>query len=367
MLSRGTRGRGSARVLGARRKATTGDRAPGGDRAFRYRAQHAAFAAVSGVLMRAFHAAMNPALPRAPRAELEAVQRRYQELLDEDLRAAREGVVPRELVLEMPLGAVARETPSIIVEIPRVLLRKHRGAVDDLPSGVDRERFPPYYLRNFHWQSDGWLSRRSARLYDPAVELLFGGTADVMRRSALPPVLDAVRLLSRPEILDVACGTGRFLAQLARARPEAHLTGIDLSRPYVEHARRLLAERGADADVVVGNVESLPWRDGLFDAVVCIFLFHELPRDARRTAAAEMFRVLRPGGTLVVVDSAQRHDAPDIAAVLESFPRIYHEPYFRSFLSDPLDALLVEQGFVIDDRHPAFVATRTVARRPLSS
>lgn len=318
-------------------------------------------------MMRAFHAAMSPALPRPPRVQLEALRHRLDELLEDDLRAAEQGIVPRELVLEMPLGKVVRQAPAMIVEIPRLLLRKHRGGIDELPGSVERERFPPYYLRNFHWQSDGWLSRRSARLYDAGVEVLFGGTADVMRRAALPPLLQAVRNLTRPEILDVACGTGRFLAQLSRARPEAHLTGLDLSRPYVEHAREALEERGADADVIVGNAETLPWRDGLFDAVVCIFLFHELPADARRRVAAEMFRVLRPGGTVVVVDSAQRHDAPDIAAFLDAFPVVYHEPYYRSFLGDPVDALLEEQGFVIEERRPAFVATRTVAHRPFAS
>jgi ubiquinone/menaquinone biosynthesis C-methylase UbiE len=332
--------------------------------AFRYRARHNGFLAVSGLVMRAFHGAMSPHMQRVPRAELQALARRCQALLEEDLQAAEAGVLPGELVHEMPMLDWLRQAPAMLAELPRILVRKHRGAIHDLPPGLRRERYPPYYLRNFHWQSDGWLSERSARLYDAGVEVLFGGTADVMRRSVLPPLLSALRGAPRPAILDVACGTGALLSQLARALPEAQLVGVDLSRPYVEHARARLARQGAEVDLVVDNAESLPWRDERFDAVTCVFLFHELPRDARRHVAAEMFRVLRPGGVLAFLDSAQEHDGEDIVQVLRTFPSVYHEPYYRSFLSDPLGPLLGEAGFVVDSRRDAFVASRIVAHKP---
>ena len=52
----------------------------------------------------------------------------------------------------------------------------------------DPERYPAYYLQNFHYQTDGWLSKDSARLYDFQVETLFLGSADTRRRQALPYV-----------------------------------------------------------------------------------------------------------------------------------------------------------------------------------
>lgn len=332
---------------------------------FRYRAQHAGLLAVTSPLMRAFHAAMNPRLPRPPREQLEALEQRLRHLLDDDLDEASRGVFPPELLFDTPWGDIARTWPALLVEVPRILVRKHRGDIHDLPLDDDeRDRYPSYYLRTFHWQTDGWLSDRSARLYDPGVELLFGGTADVMRRRVLAPVLDAVRGLQRPQILDVACGTGRLLSQLGRALPHAHLTGVDLSRPYLEHARAALDDVDVEVDLLAVNAESQPFKDGLFDAVTCVYLFHELPRDARRRVAREMFRVLRPGGTLVMLDSAQLHDGADIAAVLSSFPAVYHEPYYASFLRDPASQILEEAGFVVEDVQPAFVSSRVVARRP---
>ena len=81
----------------------------------------------------------------------------------------------------------------------------------------DPERYPAYYLQNFHYQTDGWLSADSARLYDFQVETLFLGSADTMRRQVLPYVADYVREYHAVNggkdgaglnVLDVASGTG---------------------------------------------------------------------------------------------------------------------------------------------------------------
>ena len=69
---------------------------------------------------------------------------------------------------------------------------------------TDLSAFPDYYLRNFHYQTGGYLSERSAKLYDQQVEVLFIGSADAMRRQAL---VAHRRLRTTP------------------ARPSAHLPG----------------------------------------------------------------------------------------------------------------------------------------------
>ena len=139
---------------------------------------------------------------------------------------------------------------------------------DDLPGDVDLERYPPYFRRNFHWQSDGYLSCRSAELYDLTVELLFAGTADVMRRQVIPPVSRVVGDGARSDVrlLDVACGTGRTLVQIARAHPRLRLYGLDLSPYYLQVARRVLADV-PDVSLVADNAERLPFRSGYFDVV----------------------------------------------------------------------------------------------------
>src|SRR5438445_587283 len=83
----------------------------------------------------------------------------------------------------------------------------------ELRDDASPDRYPRYYARNFHYQSEGYLGQTSAALYDLQVELLFGGTADAMRRRILPPVVRFARARNASaahplRILDVACGTG---------------------------------------------------------------------------------------------------------------------------------------------------------------
>merc|ERR1712216_542124 len=66
--------------------------------------------------------------------------------------------------------------------------RQRKDGGQDLLSTfeIDEKRYPKYYAQNFHYQTDGWLSNESARLYDFQVETLFLGSADAMRRRCLP-------------------------------------------------------------------------------------------------------------------------------------------------------------------------------------
>ncbi len=306
---------------------------------------------------------LSPNLPGLDARVLGALQRRYEQLLERDLANVEAGRYPRELLYQLPLLNYLRHLPEALSDVPRFLWRSYTARHDDLPPAVNRDRYPRYYLRTFHWQTDGWLSARSARLYDPSVEFLFGGTADVMRRMAIPPLVAALESTREPRVLDVACGTGRFLHQLGRALPQARLYGLDLSPPYLERAAALLA--GREVSLVHENAEAMPFADDQFDAVTSVFLFHELPADARRRVVREMWRVLRPGGSVVITDSAQLAESSEIAPVLYAFPAAYHEPYYKSYLRDDLAALLRAGGFAVDAVEPHLVSKVVVGRKPV--
>lgn len=329
-----------------------------------YRAQHTAFL-LNGL---AAHQLLRTVLRLRLEPNLEAIQqvrRRYDELLERDLENAARGNYPRSLLFQFPVSHYAKQLPKLARDFPRVLWRSRRRNFRDLPSGVALEHYPAYFRRNFHWQTDGYLSRRSAELYDVGVEILFLGLADVMRRQVIPPVVQHLRRerVERPRILDVACGTGRTLLQMSAALPRAKLYGLDLSPYYVQAARELLSDV-ADASLVAENAEQMPFADDWFDVVTSVYLFHELPRNARRNVLAEMYRVLAPGGLVVVEDSAQYAESPDLVFFLERFSEEFHEPFHRDYLADDLASALAEVGFEVRESSPCYLSKVVVARKP---
>lgn len=329
-----------------------------------YRAQHLGFLLGATAL-----GASARLLTRTPRpdltAELPILRARTEALFARDLANVDAGLYPRELLFQLPTATYLRRLPQLLRDAPRVIARKRRGDYHDLPA-VDRGRYPAYYRRTFHWQTDGYLSPHSAAVYDLGVELLFRGTADVMRRQVIPPI--SRWLASRPagarvRVLDVACGTGRTLRQLATAHPDLAYHGVDLSVPYLQAARALLADVG-EVTLAAENAEALPYADATFDVATSVYLFHELPRNARRRVMAELVRVVRPGGLIVLEDSAQHADSPELAAVLAGFPREFHEPFYADYLDDDLAAMATAAGAVDVTAEPILVAKLVTARRP---
>jgi ubiquinone/menaquinone biosynthesis C-methylase UbiE len=330
-----------------------------------YRSQHWSLLLQATLLQEATRLVSRLPRPRLSGAEVRAVLRRRDELHTRDLANVEAGLYPRELLFDIPVARYMRALPRLLRDTPRVVRRKKAGAFRDIPE-VDKQRYPAYYRRTFHWQTDGYFSDHSAEVYELGVELLFRGTADVMRRQIIPPVTRAVHAAggaSRVRLLDVACGTGRTLHQLAVAHPALRLYGIDLSPAYVRLARRRLADV-AEVALAVENAEALPFADGAFDVVTSVYLFHELPRNTRRAVARELWRVVRPGGLVVLEDSAQLAESAEIASALRAFPDEFHEPFYADYLEDDLAEVLREVGFSVESSEPQFVAKVVVAHRP---
>jgi ubiquinone/menaquinone biosynthesis C-methylase UbiE len=227
------------------------------------------------------------------------------------------------------------------------------------------DRYPSYYRRKFHFQSDGYLSEASAERYDHQVEVLFGGGAAAMRRQALVPLRAA--LLEQEggpgvaRLLDLGCGTGAFLREVKRNYPRLAVSGLDLSAPYLEIARRRLVA-WSRVELVEGAAEAIPAADAAFDIVTALYLLHELPGRIRRAVAGEIRRVLKPGGRLILVDSLQSGDEPDYDALLDYFPIAFHEPYYASYLAEDLDRLF-SLGFTPNGRSLAYFSKVVTYRR----
>jgi ubiquinone/menaquinone biosynthesis C-methylase UbiE len=293
------------------------------------------------------------------------LRKRYAALLNRDLSNVDHGFYSRDLLFQLPVTEYAKLFPKLITDFPRIIRRAQKKNYRDLPSELDLKEYPAYYRRNFHWQTDGYLSRRSAELYDVGVELLFLGTADVMRRQIIPPITRwlAQRGAPRARLLDVACGTGSAIRQVAAVHPHLKYFGLDLSPFYVEFARQRLREI-RDLTVMAENAEHLPFRDGYFDIVTSVYLLHELPRNARRNVLSELLRVLKPGGLLVIEDSAQVSEGSEVQVFLERFADDFHEPFYRDYLGEDLEVLLGDVGFAVNSVEPCFVSKLVVAGKP---
>jgi ubiquinone/menaquinone biosynthesis C-methylase UbiE len=101
-------------------------------------------------------------------------------------------------------------------------------------------------------------------------------------------------------ILDIGCGTGQFAASLLEGNPKAQIWGLDLCDSMLRKAQGRSCCLGGRFHLVQGNSSHLPFTDDFFDAVTCSHSFHHYPDQGR--VLAEMHRVLRPDGRLLLVD-----------------------------------------------------------------
>jgi ubiquinone/menaquinone biosynthesis C-methylase UbiE len=281
-----------------------------------------------------------------------------------DARNVRDGIYP----IPSDGGSLAGHIEDIrrlIADLPASNERRIAGRSEEAAELPEAEGLPDYYARNFHYQTDGYLSADSARLYDIQVETLFVGATGAMRRQALVPIAEHIsgRDQRGLAMLDVACGTGRFLEQAAQAFPAMPMTGVDLSAAYIEEAQRYLAGR-RNISLMRGNGEALPLPDASQDIVTSVFLYHELPQQVRRTVTAEIARVLKPGGIHVLVDSLQWGDEPGYDGMLEAFPVRFHEPYYENYLGDDLPGLATACGLEHVQTSLAFLSKIVVSRKP---
>ena len=148
-------------------------------------------------------------------------------------------------------------------------------------------------------------------LYDsavaPAVAEMIGERPAFFRK-----VLDAMP--AEGSLLDVGCGGGHLLLDLARAHPGWRLTGLDLSADQVRRAGKRARELAGRITFITGSAQDLPFPDASFDAVVSVCSIKHWP-DALR-GLSECLRVLRPGGVLVVAEVEREYDRRDRRAFI---------------------------------------------------
>ena len=125
-----------------------------------------------------------------------------------------------------------------------------------------------------------------------------------MCRKDYPDVLAELEKEPFDDLLDCGCGPAPMLALLHEKYPDRHFTGIDLTPKMIEVARSKNME---DVELVVGDCENLPFPDQSYDAVICCQSFHHYPNV--QNFFNSVFRVLRPGGRLILRDMTMKSGA----------------------------------------------------------
>lgn len=225
--------------------------------------------------------------------------------------------------------------------------------LDDGPAQLEAEPqfVPPKYWSDvwFHRTHGGWDHHEfTGYVHGELVHKMLvsasigGGDIFAQRRQ----VAQQAYRQSYDRILDMGASSGHFTLALQETFPNAEIWGVDLSLRMLEHARRVANENGWAWKLFVRTAEDTGFDPGSFDLVSSYILLHELPRDVIKKCFAEAFRLLKPGGDLVMADQPRYHEISKLQQWRgEFFTRFGGEPYWREACTTDLVDLCHEIGF----------------------
>jgi ubiquinone/menaquinone biosynthesis C-methylase UbiE len=152
----------------------------------------------------------------------------------------------------------------------------------------------PHFIPALHFH---WLT--------PYYDFFIEKTLPVAKLNAC--LLQEAMIQPGDAVLDMGCGTGTLALLIKRTVPDAAVAALDIDAQILNIARRKALAAGLSIDFHRGSACKQPYPDNRFDRVLSGFMFHHLPDEDKRRAAAEAFRVLRPGGEFYLLDFGKPH------------------------------------------------------------
>jgi len=168
----------------------------------------------------------------------------------------------------------------------------------DRRSASSQESAVPAYLADTYWWA--YVHPKAIYVFERQwlVNLILWGNFSRLRDAALSALGE--RLPGRT--LQIACVYGNLSRRLLeRVEPDASLDVVDILPLQLENLRKKLPE-DARVSAILGDSSNLQMPSASYDRALLFFLLHEQPEDVRRATVAEALRVVKPGGTLVIVD-----------------------------------------------------------------
>ena len=219
--------------------------------------------------------------------------------------------------------------------------------------------YPDYHRsQDFHGIQGGYLNSIAAITYDPITRLASPAHEGWLRHQLLPYIHGHPQ-----QILDLGCGTGSTTLLLKQHFPGATVVGLDLSPYMLVMANYKAQQTGLDIHWHHGLAENTPWEASTFDLVTVSFLFHEMPPAVSQSVLQECFRLLQPGGQLLILDGSQR-----LLRHLGWLIDLFREPYSRVYATGCLSDWLTAAGFeAVHSRHVGFIHQIATGDRPAPS
>lgn len=217
--------------------------------------------------------------------------------------------------------------------------------------------YPDYYkTSNFHGIKNGYLTVDAAITYDLITQYVLPPNETWIRESLLNAIQGQPR-----RILDLGCGTGSTTLMLKRQFPNAEVIGLDLSPHMLVMADYKAREANLDIAFRHDNAMKTPFPAASFDVVCATLLFHETPPAVAKTIFQESFRLLTPGGQMLILDGNQK-----TLRSVEWLSTLFEEPFIRDYGEGNVDAWLGFAGFEAVRTEDVFWLNQlSCARKPL--
>lgn len=249
-------------------------------------------------------------------------------------------------------------------ELFRAFTTRRRQRVQVPGSLLGRDIIPKYVLQEFHNLPNGNYSRRFSRGYITGFDVMMMGRMDRARQWI------ATRLQNARAVADVGTAGGRTAAAIKKAGVP-YVCGVDPCPYLLQHA----AADNPGVEFVQGVAEQLPFSNGQLDGLSLCFVLHEMPPLYIERALKEFFRVLQPGGRVVLVEpSAAQMQMPPLKKLtgkqgwlhlyFAALARMVHEPFIPAWHKLDKRALFTGAGFIVLEEYKAMPFHCWVAQKP---
>ena len=148
--------------------------------------------------------------------------------------------------------------------------------------------------------TEDYIPALSYRFLTPFYDLIQKYIVRDLRYKTL--LIEQADIQAGHRVLDLGCGTGTLAILAKQAQPEAEVAGLDADPDMLKVARYKAAQHNVSVTFDIGFTNKLPYPDGSFDRVLSSIMIHHLKTPDKLHTAQEVYRVLKPGGQLHIID-----------------------------------------------------------------